>query len=245
VSKKNQQLRAERAAAALREQESRERRRRILMILGTAAAVVLLVVAGFLVNRARDTTDEVNAEPAGAGQHGLVIGTEDAPHDIVIYEDFLCPYCGELEAHSHEELAQLADDGKVRVEYRPFVILDRAGDYSQRSTAAFAVVLDKSGPEVAKRFHDLLFANQPSETGPFPDDGQLVDLAVQAGAEESAVADGIENGAGNTWADDATQAASDARVRSTPTVLLDGQVFQEGRTPEQNAQKLLEAVAGG
>jgi len=244
VSKKTKQLRAERAAAALREQERREKRRRMLVVGAVLLAIVLLVVVGFLINRARDTSDEVNAEPAGVGEHGVTIGDPEAPHDIVIYEDFLCPYCGQLEAHSQEELAQLAEDGQVYVEYRPFEVLGHLGDYSQRSTAAFAVLLETSGPEVAKRFHDLLFENQPPESGPFPDDSELVDLAVEAGAEESEVAEDIENGAGNGWVERATQAASDAGVRGTPTVLLDGEVFNDGRTMEELAENLVAAVGG-
>jgi protein-disulfide isomerase len=244
VSKKNQQLRAERAAAALREQEQRERRRRILMVVGVVVAMVLIVTAGFLVNRARDSSNDVTAAPAGTGEHGLVIGEASAPHDIVIYEDFLCPICGDLESRTNEELAQLAADGRVRVEYRPFELLGRFGDYSHRSAAAFSVVLEQSGPEVAKRFHDLLFANQPSEGGPFPDDADLVALAVEAGAQESDVADDIEQGAGDAWADEATRSASDAGVDSTPTVLLDGKVFTDYRTMEQLAENLLDAVRG-
>lgn len=242
MSKKNQQLRAERAAAMRREQESRERRRRMLMVAGVIGAMVLVVAAGFLVNRARDTTNDVTAEPAGTSDYGLTIGDPSAPHEIVIYEDFLCPFCGQLEGRTSEELAQLAEEGKVLVEYRPFVLLSRIGDYSQRSTAAFAVVLESSGPEVAKRFHDLLFANQPSEEGPFPDDAALVDLAVEAGADEADVAEDIESGAGDAWAEEATKAAEDAGVNRSPVVLLDGKVFEERRTIEEFADELLEAA---
>jgi len=246
VSKKNQQLRAERAeraAAALREQELRERRRRTLMVGGVVAALVLIVVAGFLINRARDTSGDVNADPPGVGEHGLAIGDADAPHTIVVYEDFLCPVCGQFEASTNEDLEQLAEDGKAYVEYRPFELLGRFGDYSKRSAAAFAVVMEKSGPEVAKEFHDLLFANQPPEEGPFPDDDELVALAVDAGAAEADVADDIKGGAGEDWVDAATEAALDAGVNGTPTVLLDGKVFQEGRTWEEFAEELVAAAS--
>jgi protein-disulfide isomerase len=244
VSKKSQQLRAERAAAALREQEARERRRRTLMIVGTLVAVLAVVIAGFLISRARDTTAEVKAEPAGTVEHGLAIGPADAPHEVVIYEDFLCPICGDLESRTHEQLAQLADEGKVRVDYRPFELLGRLGDYSKRSAAAFSVVLEKSGPQVAKRFHDLLYANQPDEAGPFPDDSELVALAVEAGADESEVADDIENGAGSAWVDEATKEALATGLQGTPTVLVDGKVFNAGRTMQQFAEQLLAAAAG-
>ncbi len=37
-----------------------------------------------------------------------------------------------------------------------------------RSAEAFTVVLDSSGPDVAKKFHDLLYENQPERAGPVP-----------------------------------------------------------------------------
>ncbi|MFC4785249.1 DsbA family protein [Nocardioides sp. MAHUQ-72] len=232
--------RAERAAAALKEQQRAERRRATLMIGGVVVAILLVVVGGFLVNRARDTSTDVSAPPAGTGDYGVAIGQKDAPHTVVIYEDFLCPYCGELEKVSHDELASLADEGKVYVEYRPFNLLDT--DYSVAAAAAFKVVLDESGPDVAKKFHDLLYADQPEESGPYPDSSWLVDKAVEAGATESDVRDGIESGAGKSWVEDASKAADAAGVRGTPTILLDGKVFTDGRTVDQLSQNLVDQL---
>ena len=103
-------------------------------------------------------------------------------------------------------------------------------------------MLDKSGPDVAKEFHDLLFENQPSESGPFPDDDAIVALAVEAGADEDEVGDAIRNLEGQDFADGATAAADEAGVRSTPTILLDGEVFTDGRTMQELAENLVAAV---
>ena len=37
----------------------------------------------------------------------------------------------------------------------------------------------------------------------------------------------------------ATQAAEDAGVQGTPTILLDGELFQDGRTAEELAENLI------
>jgi protein-disulfide isomerase len=233
--------RAARAAAALAEQQRQERRRRTRMIGLVVAGLVVIVVAGWLISRSLDTTTDVNADAASSSsEFGLAIGPDDAPNKVVIYEDFLCPYCGELESASHEDMAKLAEEGKVYVEYRPFNLL--RSDYSVAAASAFKVVLDASGPEVAKKFHDLLYAEQPDEGGPYPDSDWLVQKAVQAGASESAVREGIENETAKSWVDDATAKALDAGVRSTPTVLLNGDVFQSGRTIDQFAENLLDEV---
>lgn len=244
MSKKSaQESRSERAAAAVREQQRQEAKRRNRMYAGVAAALVLVVVVGFLWMRASDSTQDIDA-PAAGSDHGVTIGDPDAPHQVVIYEDFLCPFCGELESATRADLTQAAADGKVYVEYRPFVLLDRIGPYSEEATNAFAVVLDAAGPEVAKEFHDVLYTNQPAEDAdPFPSDDELVEWAVEAGATEADVRPGIEGMAQQDWVDAATQAALDAGVQGTPTVLLDGEAFGgDSANVDELADSLIDAV---
>lgn len=230
-------------AAELRAAQARSEKRRRMLMIGAVAALFVLIVGGAvlvtILNR-----EEVDAPDAGGSDYGVSIGDPDAPHDVVIYEDFLCPYCAQLELKTRERLAELADDGKVFVDYRPFDLLSQAiqADYPIRATNAFAVVLDKSGPEVAKEFHDLLYENQPSEAGPFPSDDDLVDLAVEAGAEESEVREGIEDLEMKDWVDGATEAAQDANIVSTPTVLLDGEEMTGFSSVDDLADQIFEAV---
>ena len=213
--------RAERAAAVLREQKRRERRRNLITGGVVAAVLAALVVVGILISKA----NEVEAPTAGSSDYGVTIGDPDAPHQIVIYEDFLCPACGALEKETNKALAELANAGSVHVEYRPFELLSQLGDYSLRSASAFGVVLEQSGPEVAKEFHDLLYADQPAEDAdPLPDADWLIEKAVEAGADESAVRPGIEEGA-NDFGREATQEAQKAGVHSTPTIILDGEPY--------------------
>jgi protein-disulfide isomerase len=233
MSKKNRGTdRTARAAAAMAEQQRHERRRRNLMVFGVVGAILLIVVVGFLISRSMDTTTDVNAPSAGS-ELGLTIGPDDAPNKVVIYEDFLCPFCGEFEAATRDDLAQ------VQVEYRPFNFLSSLGDYSARSAGAFSIVLDKSGPDVAKKFHDLLYENQPDEKGPFPTDDDLVQLAVEAGAKESDVSAAIKAQDGADWVDRATRSAADAGVSATPTIVLNGEPFQDGRTVDDLASNLI------
>jgi protein-disulfide isomerase len=233
--------RAERAAAALREQQRAERRRATRMIAGVVAAILVVVLGGFFLTRSLDNSGSVSAPPAGTGSYGVAIGQKSAPHDVVIYEDFLCPYCGELERASHTKLASLAQQGKVYVEYRPFNLLDTS--YSVAAASAFKVVLDKAGPAAAKRFHDELYANQPAEGGPYPSSSWLIDKAVAAGASRSAVSSAIQATAQKGWVARATAKAKAAGVNSTPTVLLDGKVFTDWRTMNDLATNLVQQVS--
>ncbi len=245
MSKKTKaEERAARAAAALAARKRQERRRHIFTAIAVVAAMALVVGVGFLINQSRD--EKVDQGLGRTAAYDVSLGDRDAPHEIIVYEDFLCPICKAFEAASLEKLADAAEDGDVYVSYRPFNLFSQDGDprkgYSIDSAAAFAVVLEESGPEVAKRFHDLLYENQPSESGPFPETDWFVDLAVEAGATGDDVRPGIENGDGEDWVEKATEQAHDSGVESTPTIYLDGEEFRNGRTFEQLADNLVAAV---
>jgi protein-disulfide isomerase len=242
-NKEKQRLRAERAAAALREKQRRERRRQLLTAVGVVVAIALVVGAGFLINSRRDPSKDVATSIPGVGSSfGLTIGDDSAPHQVIIYEDFLCPICGEFEKAGNEQLTALADAGKVQIEYRPFVLLSRLGPYSSRSTMIWGLVLKQDGPEAAKKYHDLLYANQPPEEGPFPGKDELIALAGQAGADVAQLQAGIDSGAGIDFPVDATKSAQDLGIDSTPTVFLDGDLFTDWRTPDELAANLVKAV---
>lgn len=240
MSKANE--RAQRVAQERAAQARRESRRRILTIGGVVLAMILIVGGAVLVSVLNKK--EVTVSDAGSSDFGVTIGKKDAPHTVVIYEDFICPFCGELESRTRDDLTTLAEDGKVLVEYRPFDLLSgRVGDYPIRAASAFSVVLEKSGPEVAKKFHDLLYENQPAEdSGDSVTNDDLVTLAVKAGATESDVADAIKDVSNKDWVTKATQEATANNVQGTPTILLDGKVFDNGRTVDDLAKNLIDAL---
>jgi protein-disulfide isomerase len=230
--------RTERAKAQAEERRKAAKRKQQLTRWGLVAGVLVLIVGGyFLVSNLG--SDKPDTAPSGAsGSYGMVIGDADAPKEIVVYEDFLCPFCGQLEKTVRDQLDAAVEAGEVNVEYRPLPFLERISDYSPESANAFAVVLDASGPEVAKAFHDLLFDNQPSEEGPFPSKDDLVDLAVEAGADEADVRPGIEDMAFEGWVDAAGEAASKDGINSTPTVFIDGEKA-EGQTLADIAEAMV------
>ena len=99
-------------------------------------------------------------------------------------------------------------------------------------------------PTIAKKFHDLLYDNQPDEAGPTSRRAPtLADLAVQAGAEESDVRAAIEGDQGTPWVTKATKAATDAGVQGTPTVLLNGKVFTDYSNMQDLASNLVAKVS--
>ena len=219
-------LAAERAAALRAEQERRERRRLMLVLTAIVATLVGIAVAGWFVLRAVDPTGGVGEVPRGAvDTYAVAVGSDDAAVVVTVYEDLLCPYCGRFEQVSSERLAEYAESGDVQVRYHVVSFLDDASttDYSTRAANALAVVLDTAGPEAAVRFHDALFDHQPEEGSAGLPDETLVDLAVEAGADEARVAGPIADLRFEQWVVNATDAWSRRGFRSTPTVTVDGE----------------------
>ncbi len=211
-----------------------------------ATGLVAALVLGFAMQSSRDTSGQESATPSGVvSSYAVPAGAADAPVSVTVYEDPMCPFCGAFEKAARAELADDVAAGRLRMEYHVMSFLDGASttDYSSRAANALAVVLDSAGPEVASRFHDLLFENQPVEGSAGLTDERLVALAVQAGADEAEVRGPIESGRFAQWVVNVNDAASREGVRSTPTVLVDGKPVS-GSTIEDLVDKVQDAVVG-
>jgi len=242
MSKKSvkEAARTARAQELMAQRRKAEARRRNLTIGGVVLVLLLLAGGLYLLAQRSDSGASSGGVLDKGATWSLPVGKESAPKHVVVYEDFLCPACGQLEASTHEQLAEDAAAGKVFVEYRPFELINwiPGNDYSKRATAAFASVLDREGTETAKKFHDLLFANQPSEQEPPKDNQWLAQLAGQAGADQQQVLQDLEDGTYDSWVDDATAYATEkVGVEGTPTVYIDGEI-QEGSL-DQMAESML------
>lgn len=238
MPKKSAESRAERTAALMKEQQRKERMRQLGIVGAIMALLAIVVVIGIVV---MGNADKTSGSTVADSEFGLALGPDDAPTKVVVYEDFLCPACGYFESITHEKFAAAAKAGKVQVEYRPFYFLQNPDfeEYSLRATNAFRAVWEQQGEEAAMAMHNALFAEQPSESGPFPDDDWLVQKAVAAGATESEVRPAIEDLEFQDWVDAATKDASE--IRATPTIYLNGKLVEAGSLDE-SAQIVLDEI---
>lgn len=217
---------AERAAAVRQAEAAASRRRTLYVVASVVGVLALIVTIGVAIQARRDPTGApVDAVPTGAtADYGVVVGDPGAKRTIVIYEDFQCPACGQFESATTESVRAAVDAGEVKVEYRIVSFLDRASQnaYSSRAANAALAVLEVAGADAFAEFHDALFAAQPAEGTAGPSDEELIDQAVEAGAEHGEVAPLIEDGTYDAWVVAATEAMSKAGVRSTPSAIIDG-----------------------
>ncbi len=229
MSKKSREsTRTERAAAVRQEQAAHERNRKLVVAAVVVVVLAVVVGAGVYFGRGSSSSDATVSGPLPASSalgQALVVGDNaSAKLKVVVYEDFLCPYCREFESSSRSALHSAADKGTVQIEYRPFHLLQ--DDYSTRALSAWAAVLQDGTAKQALRFHDLLYAKQPYESASDkPDAAKLADWAKQAGVTDDVVLAKVQK-SDPTFVDAADAAAKKAGVSGTPTVFVNGKELQ-------------------
>lgn len=218
---------AARAAEVRAQQRAKERNRNLVIAVGVVAVLAVIIGLVFWQQKGSDDSatpaSEVPANLADDG-YGVVIGDEGAPKTVTIYEDFQCPICHQFEEATKTPLRQAVSDGRINIEYRMVSFLDGASgnEYSSRALNAAMAVLSTAGPDAFLTFHDTLFSNQPDEGTDGPEDDQLIEWAVQAGADENKVTQPIDDKVYADWIENATDEMSKNKVTGTPTVLIDG-----------------------
>ena len=229
MSKKSErEERAAKAAALLAEQRRKEKRRNLLTAGAVVLVMVLLIGGGFLYNSLRDTTGAKAVVPANlSGPYTVTLGKDSAPAKITLYEDLQCPVCAGLEASAGSLIQQGIDDGKLQVTYHMIAFLDGSSTtrYSTRALNALMTVLDTAGPDVYLKYHSLLYADQPQEGSAGLTDDRLIEIAVQAGADGSAIKGPIDDLKYEQWVKNSTDDFSKRGYSSTPTGVIDGKTL--------------------
>lgn len=157
--------------------------------------------------------------------------------DIQIYYDYLCPNCGAFEERNGAQLRDWIESNAVTVEYHPIAIFTSKSNgtqYSLRAANAAACVAELS-PDRFFDFHEALFAQQPEENTDGLTDDQLAKIAADVGAENAGnIQKCIVQRRFRTWVNEATQRALSGplpgtdveSVQSTPTIIVNGQLFE-------------------
>ena len=219
-----EQGRTARAAAIRAAQARKERNRRVALIVGVVVLLGAIVAGGAWYGSGSGTKTSTSSDtpPVAAGTASLKMGEESAPVKIVIYEDFLCPFCRELESSTRDFLRENAAKGKVLVEYQPINLLSRF-PYSAKALNAWAAVLKHKGPQAALELHDLLYENQPyEESSDQVTNSQIEGWVKKAGADTDAVRQAMKT-QDTAFFTAAQQAMAAANVNSTPTVFINGE----------------------
>ncbi|WP_072312815.1 DsbA family protein [Agrococcus sp. Marseille-P2731] len=269
--------RAQARDQARKMQEERRRKERVkkgLTIGGiiVAAVAIVAIVAIVIVNSIR---------PAGPGpenmaSNGIVIGQDfvaertaatpaegeptptEPREDIIqieIYQDYMCPICGDFDEANAATLEQLLSTGAATVEIHPISILDRASlgtKFSTRSGAAAACVAEFA-PDSFWDFNAAMFDNQPAEASSGLSNDEIIAVTEAAGIDTTTgIAECINDGRFMSWVTEATTRAgtqplpgTDGVVADrTPTVLVNGQQYPGAAADAAGFSAFVTAAAG-
>jgi protein-disulfide isomerase len=165
--------------------------------------------------KARGVEVHLEAPPAPApevvrGPLTPSIGAPDAPTTLVVFSDYLCPYCRTLSHTVDQLLAQYPHD--VRVVYRHFPIHSGADTLAEGALCA-----DEQGRFAS--FHHLLF-EQTS------DRESVADIAAKAGLDTTAFADCLSSHRFRARVEADLAEGQRLGIEGTPTLFVNGQRLQ-------------------
>lgn len=199
--KQQQSAQAARAVAAARGKNSTRNK----TIVGIVVVVVIAaaVIVGVLVtnhnkqeqrNAVIPVAKSADTYPTKLLDNGVVLaGKKDAPVTIDMYEDFMCPICGEFYKASHEDVAKALESGKIKARIHMLNFLDTQSDppgYSMRSAnAALAAAAHGKFAD----YYSSLYQKQPEEGGAGYTNAQLVSLGKRIGLGDD-FADAVNDG---------------------------------------------------
>lgn len=224
--------RQEAAALALKAKKRQQARKAMTQgAIGVAVVFTVIVVAiVVLVNRGGDADPAAAGGPEEATAEGaFVVGNPDAEVTVTLVEDFQCPACKQFESLVGDQLDEYAAGDDVRLEYRSIAFLDRASttNYSSRALNASACMMDQ-GQDTWLAWHELMFERQPPEGGAGLTDGELAEIAGEAGADEAEISACIQDATYADWVEATTDKANDDGINSTPTVFVNGEEVEQG-----------------
>jgi protein-disulfide isomerase len=199
------------------------------LIVGVIVAAVIVVGAIVLLDR-----DSGGAQPQGAEVSlDKSLGAEGAPVVVVEYADFQCPYCEQFATGAARQLKEdYVDQGQVRFVFRHLAFL---GDESTWAAEASECANEQ---DRFWEYHDKIYEEQAGENqGAFGKDN-LKRFAAELGLDTEQFDQCLDSGAMRSVVREEVKEAQRRRISSTPSVLVNGQLIQNG----SNYQVLQAAV---
>ncbi|WP_164992415.1 thioredoxin domain-containing protein [Streptomyces sp. L2] len=244
----------ERLAVEREKQKSAEKRRRTLIVGASVVCVLGLaaVIGVVAANAGKDKGSSAGPVVAPSGAQGkdslaIPVGKDSAKSTLTVWEDFRCPACKAFEAAYRPTLHELADSGKLRIEYHLVRLIDGNTNGKGSLHAANAAACAQDAGKF-RDYHDVLYENQPEESDDaFADDAKLIQLAGKVpGLDTPAFRACVKDGKHNAWVNKSHQAFEAGKFGGTPTVLLgDKNIYQDQTMTPAKLKQMVEAADQG
>ncbi|MGL5837651.1 MAG: DsbA family protein [Sphingorhabdus sp.] len=190
---------------------------------------------------------------------GFVMGNPNAKLELVEYGAITCPGCAQFSDQSHSELTEMVNTGRVKFEFRPFLV------HGIQDMPGF-LLTQCNGPEAYFALTEQLYAQQATWLGRLQtlteaeqqqvptmkpeqavqflaDKFGLIDIVKQLGvSEDAARACLADKAAFDKLAKNTETTMAEGKVTGTPTFFLNGVRLDVGAWPQVKG-KLMEAGA--
>ena len=187
-------------------------------------------------NVSRNTAEALVAESYGGApaeistQDAPILGDPNAPITLVDFADFQCPFCAKLAVELHKVV--LARPQQVRLVYKYFPIPSHPYAYLAAEAAAFAQTKNKFW-----ELHDLLFSRQKSMSRE-----AIVEWATEVGLSATELETALSQ---SSYSDRVKRDEAEGdrlKVGGTPTLYLNGRIYNEAMTAEAINRAIDEAL---
>lgn len=229
---------------AAREKRRQEQRRQRIIVLGSIAAVALILVGIAIYYSVREQQEAVknivvNPSLERPMVDGNAAGDPAAPVKVELYSDFQCPGC--LSFYKNIEPRLISDyvaTGKVYFVYHTTGLWVGPESLSSAEAAYCAREQGKFW-----EYHDILYDNWNGENQGAFSDPRLLAFAEKIGLDVNQFKTCYNNHQYRDTANKDRDTALSLGINATPTLLINGKIFQGGLSYDNLAKEIESALA--
>lgn len=201
-------------------------------IIGVIIAVVFVGIGAIALKQTQKDT-----EPVVISQDKS-LGNADAPIVVVEYGDYQCPACGRFATTVKPKIIEeFVNSGQVRFVFRSFQFI---GEESQWAAEA-AECANEQGK--FWEFYDKLYSSQAGENAGAFQKENLEGFATELGLQTQQFTQCLVSGKYAEKVKAETLEAQNLGLRSTPSVIVNGELLNEGSDYEILSQKIRQILA--
>lgn len=149
-----------------------------------------------------------------------VLGQDDAPVTIVLFEDFECPFCKRFEEGAMQQIkSNYVDSGQVKVVWKDLPLPERVHPWADDGAEAMECVYRVGGDDVFWTVKNTVFANQDQISQSNAAD-KIKSYAADEGVSASNIQNCLDNDNPMEEVNQDQQEAGSVGAQGTPTVFV-------------------------
>ena len=201
-------------------------------VFGALGAILIIAFGAFVLQQ-----NQNKVEPVETSQDKSM-GNADAPVVVVEYGDYQCPACGRFATTEKPKIVEdFVNTGQVRFVFRNFQFI---GEESQWAAEA-AECANEQGK--FWEFYDKLYSEQAGENAGAFQKENLEGFAAELGLQTEQFNQCLASGKYTDKVKAETLEAQNLGLRSTPSLLVNGELLEGGGQYELLSAKILQALS--